>query len=131
MDSRPRCEIVFERSCSRSEFTQTTYQNNMKHFMRFCKVEKMSELLKADRKIIQEKIEDYVFYLTGKVSPNTIPTKLCPIFLFYDVNDVILNKVKIKKMFPAKVKKQGFSAYTREQIKEMLSNTKKKRAKTP
>ncbi len=76
MDSRPRCEIVFERSCSRSKFTQTTYQNNMKHFMCFCKVEKISELLEADRKIIQEKIEDYVFYLTGKVSPNTIPTKL-------------------------------------------------------
>jgi len=129
MDSKPRCEIDFERSCNKSKYTQIVYQNGMKHFMRFCKVEKMSELLEADRKTIQEKIEDYVFYLTGKVSPNTIPTKLCPIFLFYDVSDVILNKVKIKKMFPAKVKKMGFNAYTREQIKEMLANSKKKRSK--
>jgi len=129
MESRPRCELTFERSCNKSEYTQIVYQNSLKKFMSFCEVEKMSELLEADRKAIQEKVEDYVFYLTGKLNPNSIPTKLAPVFLFYDVNDVILNKVKIKKMYPAKVKKQGFNAYTREQIKEMLSNSKKKRSK--
>ena len=128
MESRPRCEIVFERSCNRSEFTQITYQNNLKHFMRFCEIEKMSELLEADHKAIQEKVEDYVFHLTGKLNPNTIPTKMAPVFLFYDLNDVMLNKVKIKKMYPARVKKMGFSSYSRDQIKEMLSNTKKKRS---
>jgi site-specific recombinase XerD len=129
MEARPRCEIVFERSCNRSIHTQVVYQNSLKKFMNFCEVEKMSELLEADQKAIQEKVEDYVFYLTGKLNPNTIPTKLAPVFLFYDVNDVMLNKVKIKKMYPARVKKMGFSAYTREQIKEMLSNSKKKRSK--
>ena len=56
MEPKPRCEIVFERSCNRSEFTQTTYQNNMKHFMQFCKVDEMSELLEADQKLIQHNI---------------------------------------------------------------------------
>ncbi len=129
MESRPRCEVDFERSCNRSKFTQVVYQSGLKKFMRFCKVEKMSELLEADQKQIQMKVEDYVYYLAGKVSPNTVPTQLAPVFLFYDVSDVILNKVKIKRMYPAKVKIQGYRAYDREQIKEMLSNSKKKRSK--
>ncbi len=129
MDSKPRCELNFERSCNKSKFTQITYLSCMKKFMRFVEVQRMEELLEADQKLIQEKVEDYVYYLTGKINPNSIPTQLAPIFLFYDVNDIILNKVKIKKMYPAKLKKQGFNAYSREQIKELLSNTKKKRAK--
>jgi len=129
MESRPRCEIVFERSCNRSKYTQIVYQNSLKKFMGFCEVEKMAGLLEADQKAIQEKVEDYVFYLIGKLNPNSIPTRLAPVFLFYDVNDIMLNKVKIKKMYPAKIKKMGFNAYTREQIKEMLSNSKKKRSR--
>lgn len=129
MEPISRCEIDFLRSCRKSIFTQIVYKSGIKKFMRFCKVEKMEELLEADQKTIQMKVEDYVYFLDGKMNPNSIPTQLSPIFLFYDVNDVILNKVKIKRMFPAKIKKQGFNAYTREQIKEMLSNSKKKRSK--
>ena len=97
MDSRPRCEIVFERSCNKSKFTQIVYQNSLKKFMDFCEVEKMSELL-ADQKLIQEKVEDYVFSITGKVSPNTIPTKINPrwdLFKNKTVQDLSLRKVKI------------------------------------
>jgi site-specific recombinase XerD len=129
MESRPRCEIDFERSCNKSQFTQVTYKSGLKKFMRFCEVEKMEDLLQADQKQIQMKVEDYVYYLTGKINPNSVPTQLAPVFLFYDVSDVILNKVKIKRMYPAKRKVQGFQAYSREQIKEMLSNSKKKRSK--
>jgi site-specific recombinase XerD len=129
MEARPRCEIDFERSCNKSEFTLITYKSGLKKFMRFCQVENMEDLLEADQKQIQMKIEDYVYYLTGKINPNSVPTQLAPVFLFYDISDVILNKVKIKRMYPAKRKVQGFRAYTREQIKEMLSNSKKKRSK--
>jgi len=67
--------------------------------MEFCgiKNEKMSELL-ADQKLIQEKVEDYVFSITGKVSPNTIPTKINPrwdLFKNKTVQDLSLRKVKI------------------------------------
>ena len=101
----------------------------MKKFKRFAGVNSLDELLYSDQKAIQEKIEDYVIYLKNKINPNSFLTQLSPVFLFYELNDVILNKVKIKKMFPARIKVQGFNAYTREDIRMMLENTTKKRGK--
>jgi len=128
MTTKPRCEKVFEQSI-KSEYTRVIYVFNMKKFMKFVGVSSMDELLQGGQKNIQEKIEDYVFYLKPKLNPNSIATYLLPVFLFYAMNDVILNTTKIRKMFPAKVKKQGFNAYTRESIHELLENTNKKRAK--
>lgn len=126
--TKPRCEINFEQSIH-SEATRKMYRFCMNKFIKFVGVSSMGQLLEGDQKSIQEKVEDYLFYLKPRLNPNTIPTRMGAIFLFYDVNDVILNKVKIKKMYPAKVKRQGFHAYTRENIQELLSNTNKKRTK--
>jgi integrase len=129
MMAKSRCELMFERSCNKSPFTQRSYLSCIRKFMTFARVSKMEELLEGDQKSIQELVEDFVLSLDGTINPNSTPTQLAPIFLFYAMNDVILNTFKIKKMYPAKIKKQGFGAYSREQIKMMLSNTKKKRAR--
>ena len=128
MITKPRCQIVFEQSI-KSDATRKMYLNYMKKFMEFVGVNSMEELLQSDQKNIQEKVEDYVFYIKPKLNPNTIGNRLSPVFLFYDMNDVIINKVKIRKLFPAKVKKQGFNAYTRKDIHDLLENTNKKRTK--
>jgi len=128
MTTKPRCQKVFEQSI-KSDFTRKSYLFCLGKFMEFVGVKNMEELLQSDQKNIQEKVEDFVFHLKPKLNPNTIGTRLSPVFLFYDMNDVILNKTKIKKMFPAKVKKQGFNAYTRNDIHVMLENTNKKRTK--
>jgi len=132
MDSKPtkpRCEIVFEQSI-KSEATKQMYLFYMKKFMHFVEVDNMQQLLEADQKTIQEKVEDYVFYLKPKMNPNSVPTQLQSILLFYDMNDVVLNKVKIRKMFPAKIKKMGFKAYTREDVSKLLANTNRSRTKS-
>ena len=126
--TKPRCEKVFEQSI-RSEYTRKIYQFQMKKFMRFVGVDSMEELLQGDLKSIQEKIEDYIFYLKPKLNPNSMGAQISPILLFYAMNDIVLNKIKIRKMFPAKVKTQGFNAYTRKDIRTLLENTNKKRTK--
>jgi len=123
-----RCERLFEQSLH-TEFTRRDYRLGLKYYREFVGVDTAEELLQGDQMAIQERVEDYLFYLKGKISPNSIGTRLAPVYLFYAVNDVILNKTKIKKMQPPKVKVQGFNAYTREDIVDMLNNTRKKRSK--
>ena len=126
--TQPRCEMIFEQSI-KSEHTRVNYLRCMKKFKRFVGVESLNELLYSDQKAIQEKVEDYVIFLKNKINPNSFGAQLAPVFLFYSLNDVTLNKVKIKKMFPARIKVQGFNAYTREDVRMMLDNTTKKRGR--
>jgi integrase len=123
-----RCEILFEQSLQ-SEYTKRDYRLGLKYFRQFVGVENSEELLQGNQKAIQEKVEDYLIHLKSKISPNSIGTRLAPVYLFYEMNDVILNKTKIKKMMPRKLKVQGFNAYTRGDIATMLKNTRKKRTR--
>lgn len=125
---KPRCEILFEHSI-KSDHTRDSYLRCMKKFMRFVGVENFEQLLQSDQKAIQEKVEDYVIHLKGRISPNSFNPQLAPIFLFYALNDIVLNKTKLKKMFPSRVKTSGFNAYTKHDIVNMLSNTRKIRSK--
>jgi len=65
---KPRCEILFEHSI-KSDHTRDSYLRGMKKFMRFVGVENFEQLLQSDQKAIQEKVEDYVIYLKGKINP--------------------------------------------------------------
>jgi len=126
--SESRCMKIFEASIQ-SEETKKNYLLGLNKFRRFAGVEEFDELLKADEKSIQRLVEDYVIDLKGKISPNTFNTQLAPVLLFYAMNDITLNKIRIKKMYPAKVKRGGYGAYSLADIKNMLSSTRKKRTK--
>jgi len=83
----------------------------------------------ADEKSIQRLVEDYVIHLKNKVSPNSFSFQLSPIILFFMVNDVNLNTVRLKKMYPEKIKRGGYGAYTKQYIQTMLDSTSSKRTK--
>ena len=119
---------IFEHSI-RSDQTRETYKYMLEKFRKWSKVNNSGELLQADQKSIQMLIEDYVMYLKGKISPNSFTAQLAPVILFFQVNDINLNLIKIKKMYPDTVKKSGYGAYSRENIQSMLENTNKKRTK--
>jgi len=125
---KSRCLIIFEESV-KSEETKNNYLVMLDKFRRWASVEDFDDLLKADEKSVQRLLEDYVISLKGKISPNTFNTQLAPVFLFYEVNDIVLNKTRLKKMYPAKVKRGGYGAYSLEHIKKMLDSTRKKRTK--
>jgi len=125
---KPRCLIIFEESI-KSEETKKNYLLMLNKFRRWANVDDFDDLLKADQKSIQRLLEDYIISLKGKISPNTFNVQLAPVFLFYELNEIILNKTRLKKMYPAKVKRGGYGSYSLEDIKKMLNCTRKKRTK--
>lgn len=124
----PRCLLIFEESI-KSEHTKRTYTLALKQFLRWTKLDSYDDLLQADEKSIHRLLEDYIIHLKGKLSPNTLNTELAPIFLFYQMNDVNINKIRLKKMFPATVKRSGYNAYSHDNIQKMLKATKSKRTR--
>jgi len=106
--------------CLKSDYTKKVYLRNLEYFMRFCRVKDFDVLLDIEPKSLQMKIEDYMIYLKGKVSPNSVPTLYWPIQAFFEINDVMINWKKIRRLFPARVKKSGHEPWTTKDIQKML-----------
>lgn len=124
-----RCLLLFEHSI-KSEKTLEVYNYLLEKFRKFAKVQHYEDLLQADEKSIQRLVEDYVMHLkTSKISPNSFSTQVAPVILFFQVNDVNLNIIKLRKMYPERVKRSGYGAYTRDDIRKMLNSTTKIRTK--
>jgi integrase/recombinase XerD len=116
---KQRSLLLFENGI-KSEATRVEYLKNLDRFKDFFKLKDYDSILGIPEKKLQEMVEDYVMDLKNKVSPNTIPTRIYPLQAFFEINDVDLKWSKIRRLFPAKVKKSGRKAYTTEQIQEML-----------
>jgi len=121
---------IFEESI-KSENTKQVYHSLLEKFKRWTGVKDYDDLLKADEKSIQRLVEDYVIHLKNKdkVSPNSFSSQLSPVMLFFLVNDVNLNITRLKKMYPEKIKRGGYGAYTKQHIQTMLDSTPSKRTK--
>jgi integrase len=79
---------------------------------------KLSDLLKLD---VQNSIIKYLIALREKgLSSNSISVRLNAIFHFYEMNDVVLNKKKIKKFKGEFSRKVIDRAYTHQEISKIL-----------
>ena len=77
----------------KSDVTRKIYEYNLKLFLEFCGIDKFEDLIGQETKIIP-----YLMSLREKkLSYNSISTRLNAIYHFYDMNDISLNKKKIKK----------------------------------
>jgi len=86
--------------------------------MKFCNITDLKDLLKLDA---QRYITRYVISLRDmKLASNSIKSRLNPVFHFYEMNDVALNKKKIKMFKGEFIKKTRDRAYTHDEIKKML-----------
>ena len=102
---------------------------NLKQFKEFCNVKEFDDLLKFEPAKIHRLLEDWIMYLKEKVSPNSIPTMYYGVELFFDVNDIMINGKKLRRMFPATVKRSGGRPYTTEDIQQILSVARNRRDK--
>lgn len=103
----------------KSQSTKELYENNIKLFMKFCNVDSFEDLLKIDA---QPNVIQYVMSLREKkLASNSIRSRLNPVFHFYDINDVPLNKKRIKKFNGEFTKKARDRAYSREEIAKILN----------
>ena len=84
--------------------------------------ENLADLLLQDSKKIEEDIISYIKVLKDKerLSYSTINTRIAAIYLFFTMNDIVLNRKKINRYLGEHVKTIKDRAYTREEIKQIL-----------
>ena len=104
----------------KSEATRKTYRYHLKKFLEWAKISEPDALLLMKDSDLQVLLEDYLFYQKSKVSPNSIPQHFSPLELFFDMNDKHVEFKKLRKMFPAKVKKTGYGAWSNEDAQKIL-----------
>ncbi len=75
-------------------------------------------------------LEDYLFYLKKKVSPNSIPTIMAGIELFFLMNRKTVNSKLLHKMYPTRVKVSGDKAWTSNDVVKCLQDSPSKRSRT-
>jgi len=111
-------------SAIKSDKTKKQYDTFLDEFRKYFIIKNYDKLSQIDPKKLQEMIEDYVMYDKSRnKSASYISGKVSALKLFFSMNDVVLNWVKIRKMLPEKTKPSGDTAYSTEQVQVLLKNT--------
>ena len=114
----------------RSDLTKRNIEIRLQKFIKFAGFKTHDAILQTDRKELEKRLIAYVIHISKSgLSPNTVPSYMGSIKCFLDINDVELSWKKIKKFYPRKRKITGQSAYSTEQVKEMLGLVKSHRNK--
>lgn len=103
----------------KSEVTKKIYENDVKYYLKFCNLTKLSDLLTITD--LQKQIIKYIMSLRKRgLASNSISTMLNGIFHFYEMNDVPLNKKKINMFNGEFTRKIVHRSYTHEEIGKIL-----------
>ncbi|MGB8766818.1 MAG: tyrosine-type recombinase/integrase, partial [Nitrososphaeraceae archaeon] len=103
----------------KSQVTKEAYNTNLKYYLKFCNLSKLSELLTIQEP--QKQIIKYIMSLRGRgLSTGSINTMKYAIYHFYQMNDVVLNTKKINMFIGEPTLKTIDRAYTHNEIKKIL-----------
>ena len=111
--------MIFQESL-RSQESVKMYTYLVMKFMKFHNLKDFDSVVKIEKKELQRLVETYVIHRKKKISPNTLPSEANAIKTFLEANDIDLNWRKIKRLYPAPVKRSGSSAYSTDDVKKML-----------
>lgn len=111
--------------------TKELYAKFMRNFMDFHKLENYDDAAKLTTKQIDEYIEDYIDLLDSRgVKGVTVRTNMAGIERFFEMNDCIWHKTRIRKSIKRDTDlKGGKIPITTEEIQKMLKCTKSLRTK--
>ncbi|MBT5200313.1 MAG: hypothetical protein HOM02_00435, partial [Thaumarchaeota archaeon] len=113
--------IVMFHSGIKSEMTKKHYSYFINEFREHYLIKNHDKLLEIDLKKLQEMLEDFVIYERSRdMSAQYIAGKISALKLFFSMNDITLNWIKLQKMIPEKKKSGGDKAYTTEQIQVLV-----------
>jgi len=102
----------------KSEVTKKEYEREIRLFLKYCNVVKLSDLLTIQEP--QRQIINYLMSLKERgLSYNSVSLALYAIYHFYEMKDIELNKKKIN-MFKGEFTKVSDRAYTYDEIKKIL-----------
>ena len=124
-NSMKQRSLVLFYSSIKSEKTKRQYDYHLKQFKEYFIIKNFDDLAQMKDKKIQIMIEDYLLHSrdNGKQF-GTMNSCLNALRLFFSMNDVVLNWVKLKKMLPERNKATGQIAYTTEQVQILLKYSK-------
>lgn len=123
-----RSLLLFENSL-KTERTRAKYLYYLNQFKTYFKLKDYDSILTIPVPELQIMVEDYVMLLKKRISPNSINTYMAGIHAFFETNDIDLKWKKIRRLFPARVKKTGGRIWTTEDIRVMLDSTRDTRQK--
>lgn len=107
----------------KSEKSFVTYLKNLNYFRKFIKADDFDSITRIPRDKLQVFLEDYIMDLKNRINPNTVPIYYFPIQTFLETNDIDLKWKKVRRLFPAKIKKTGREAWNTDEVKMMLEST--------
>ena len=115
-----------------SDATRDAYHRAIRKFVEWIKttnveVSSTDSILSIPKEDLQQLLEHYVYFLKPRISPNSVPKYIAAIESFLDYNGVFLNKKKLHKKFPKKIKPSGGKAYSVEQLDLMIKSSVSKR----
>ena len=115
--------VLLFHSAIKSKQTEKTYTFYLNRFREHFIIKDYDSLASIEHKKIQQMIEDYVLYLRNEnTSYSTIHNTISSLKLFFSMNDVVCNWVKINKMKPEQTKLRGDKPYTTEDLRIILKH---------
>jgi hypothetical protein len=108
-----------------SPATRAGYENSLKRYLNHLKLMEMDDLLLhiSSPKYIESQIIDYIMSLRDNgISYSTIKFLVAPIFTFYQLNDVLLNRKKVSRYLGENKRVVRDEAYSTELIQIALQN---------
>jgi site-specific recombinase XerD len=108
-----------------SPATKRGYERSLKRYLNHLKMRNADELLANHQypRLIESQIIDYIMSLRqADISYATIKYLVSPIFTFYQLNDLLLNKNKVFRYLGEYKKVVKDQAYSTEQIQQALQN---------
>ncbi|UVF62224.1 site-specific integrase [Nitrososphaeria virus YSH_1032793] len=107
----------------KSESTKISYLDSLKKFKDFLNLENnqsYDDIVSMNPTILQRSIEDYILFMRKNVHPNSIRVYYFPIQSFLEMNDIMINFKKMRRLFPETIKSQVERGWTTEEIQRML-----------
>jgi site-specific recombinase XerD len=107
----------------KSSATKEAYQTSIRRYLNHIKQKTLDDLLlhASNPRYIEPQIIDYIMSLrNNQVSYATIQFLVAPIFTFYQLNDVTLNRKKVSRYLGENKRVVKDGAYTTEQIQTAL-----------
>jgi len=123
-----RSLLLFEQGV-KSPKTLEDYRKHLERFLKYVKIKDYDSLISMPSGQIQDLIIDYLLYLKKNLSPNSVGTYLKGVRHFFVMNQVMINWEYIQKLYPAKIKTQGYKSWSTNDVKKMLDATKSLRNK--
>jgi hypothetical protein len=108
-----------------SPATRKGYENSLRRYLEHHKLKSPDDLLMhvGNPRLIESQIIDYIMTLRKDgIAYASIQFYVAPIFTFYQLNDVVLNRKKVSRYLGEYKRVVKDNAYTTEQIQQMLQN---------